>query len=247
MSTTTPLAWLPRNAIASAVERLPVRDAVSDWAAKWFACGGASLTGLTAVDGDAALTGEVMAIDEGLVLATSGDAAAAIGVLMFGDPDDAATAADRAAIGAAAEQALGDLRQRVAQLVGLPRDAAWRARAASVGDAGYCFTIRVGKASMALIVADRLLIAGIKARLRPVASRPLGVIATSLDRQEIALSARLGASRLSMGELAGLAAGDVVVLDRALADPAELVIDRVPQVAACTIAAGAEHLDLTLA
>jgi flagellar motor switch/type III secretory pathway protein FliN len=242
-----PVVWLPRDAIAAAAERLPVRETVCDWAVKWFARGGASLSGVTALTGVLALTGEVMEVDDGMMLVAPADAIKALGVLMFGEPKEVTTVADRAAIEAAAEQALADLRQRAAQLVGLPRDAAWRVRSTGIADAGYCFKIRAGQASLTLFVTDRVLIAGVKARLRPAASRPLGEIATGLDNQEIALSARLGACRLSMIELAGLATGDVVVLDRALADPADLVIDRLPQRAPCTIAAGANHFDLTLA
>lgn len=241
--------WLPREAIAAAAGRLALGDAVSDWAAKWFARGGASVAGPTVVTGDTALPGEVMELDDGLMLATPHDAIAALGLSMFGEPGEATTAADRAAIDAVAEQALGDLRHRAAQLAGLPRDAAWRARNAAPGEAGYTFTISTRRAAaLTLFVADRLLISGIRARLRPVpATEALGDVAAGLAPQRISLSARLGECRLATGELAGLAAGDVVILDRFLTDPADLVIDRVPQRAACTISAGTDHLDLTLA
>ena len=98
-----------------------------------------------------------------------------------------------------------------------------------------------------MFVADHLLIAGIKTRLRPVAStRSLGEVADGLAPQVIALSARLGACRLAMGELAALGEGDVVILDRTLSDPATLVVDRVPRPASCSIDVSATHLDLVL-
>ena len=246
MTTAAVNAWLPRNAIAAAAEQLAVREMVADWAATWFARGGAVLRGMDAIAAGQRLSGAEQAVEDGLGIAVDADATAAIAALMVGSIDATATAADHAAIDAAVVQAIGDLRGRAARLLGLSADVAWRPRAdGERSSAGYRFRIALGAATLSIVVADRLLIAAIKGRLRPAASRPpLDAPDAGLAAQAVTISALLGTARLAMGELAALSVGDVVILDRQLTDPALLAVDGDVRQAPCRVSTGGAHLAL---
>lgn len=250
MSAIAPQSWLPANAIDTAAHALPMREAIAEWSAKWFANGSARLLGVEVVNGDGRPAGVALELEDGLVVTVPEPARDAIDALMFGDHHGVATTADRAAIATATDKALADLRTRVAQLVGLSTDAAWRSRLNDVSPIGYCFRVGLGSASqpLAITIARTLLAGMIMARLRPAPTgAPLGAIDAGLAPHPITVSALLGTSHLAMGELTALCPGDVVVLDSALTDPATLVIDRQRQSAWCRIVAGDHHLDLILA
>jgi flagellar motor switch/type III secretory pathway protein FliN len=240
--------WLPANAIAEAARTLQVRETVADWSAKWLGSGSATLSGTEAAARDLRISGTASELDDGLALVIPEDVSAIIGRMMFGIPEGEPTAADFAAISASADTALADLRQRLAQLVGLPRQAGWR-ECDGAGGPGHLFRVRLGQAlqPLVIIVSDSLLVLGIKARLRPdPASTPLGALSEGLAPQTVMLSALLGSCRLSTRELAELGAGDVVVLDRGLNDVVPIAIDGIPQTVGCRVAASDANLVLTL-
>lgn len=241
--------WLPANAVADAAQALQIRQAIADWSAKWLGSGSATLSGTEAAARDVRIPGTASELDDGLTLVMPEDASAIVGRMMFGVPEGLPTTADVAAISACADKALVDLKQRLAQLVGLPRDSVWR-ECDGAGGPGHLFRVRLGQElqPLVIVVSDRLLVGGIKARLRPVAaSTPLGSLADGLVPQMVTMSALLGSCRLSTRELAELAEGDVVVLDQGLNDVVPIAIDGMPQTAGCRVAASDDNLDLTLA
>jgi hypothetical protein len=246
MTTTVP--WLPANAVAEAAQALQVRQTIADWSTKWLGFGSATLSGTEAAARDIRIPGTAFELDDGLALVLPEDAPTIVGRLMFGVAEGEPTAADFAAISVSADKALADLRQRLAQLVGLPREAVWRGCDGADGP-GHLFRVRLGQALQPLVfvVSDRLLVRGVKARLRPdAASTPLGALAEGLAPQIVTTAALLGTSRLSTRELAELGEGDVVVLDRGLNDVVPIAIDGIPQTVGCRVAASDANLVLTL-
>lgn len=243
------LAWLPPNALAAAVERLPIRDTIAAWSAHWFAGPAAELIGVERMGIDARLDGDAFTHDEGMTVIAAEAAGVAVGNAMFGPPDEAATDADRIAIAHAVNAALADLRARFAQLVGMDDKAPWRQALISTS-AGTCFRVRIGKLAPALtiVIGNALLAAAVRNRLPRTAHGPkVRPLAEGLALHPVAVSARLGACMLMTRDLAGLAAGDVIVLDTSLDDPVEIAIDGRPQVARCRVDARDTHLDLTMA
>ncbi|HEX4695791.1 FliM/FliN family flagellar motor switch protein [Sphingomonas sp.] len=243
-------SWLPADAVARGLRDLPLRAAVRGWSAKWFAHGAADVAGdrveiaLRDLDAGAAWT-----IEGDMVLSAGEGAPSAVAALMYGTPPDpnALTPADRAALEGAADACLADLRKRLSRELGLDRP--WRSGTGDpVPHAWWKFRVAAGGATLLRIaVSEALAVRHVRAGLPPADPRPAPRrIAAALDPQPISVSARVGAARLTTGELAALGIGDLLVLDRALGDPASIAVDHRPKPLHCTIDQQDERLRLVV-
>jgi len=243
-------SWLPADAIARGLRDLPLRAAVRGWSAKWFAQGGADVSGDHGHVAPRDLeSGIAWSLDDGLMLVVDDDTPLAVAALMFGAPPeaDAPTAADRAALEDAAGTCLADLRARLGEAVGLHQP--WRPVTGNAAPhAWWKFRVATGARAMLWIVVSEALVARcVRAGLPPAPSRaaPRSLDA-ALDVQSVGVSARVGAARLTTSEVAALGVGDLLVLDTALADPARIAVNHRPQPLGCTIDQHDERLRLVV-
>lgn len=247
-------SWLPTEAIQRGVRDVPLRACVRDWASSWFASGQADLTGdpvTTAEPGKG--RGTCWQLAEGVVLALVDDAEARIAMLMFGVPDDPAalTAADRMALDAAAQACVADLRTRLVSALRLAGAAAWRGGtpAADLPAPWWAWRMTDGRGATLLEIAlsEELIVRRVRAALGPAPDpRALSPLAVALSDQPVTVSALVGRSRLTTTELAGLSAGDVLVLDRDLDGAVEIAIGSRPKALRCTIDRRDDRLQLTI-
>ena len=226
--------WLPATALDTGLVEQMLAATVDEWSAKWFARRPMRIVAaFAAIEAPAAGKGERwQLLEEGLALRTA--AGAAIGVveamLDAAIAEKGLSAADRDLIDSLAAGCLDDLRSRLAQLVGLPRDTAWRQAepaADLVRDARLCaIGPRTGSHAVEMLVGADLFVAMIRRSARsaptPLVLRPLS---EGLARQPVTLSARVGDCELPLPEVASLAVGDVVVLNRDIAEPLDLALD----------------------
>jgi flagellar motor switch/type III secretory pathway protein FliN len=99
------------------------------------------------------------------------------------------------------------------------------------GDVGILISIAdwrgrpLTRASIPLGALVPFVKAGVKAERN---QRPLAPMTRAIERTSARIDVRLGETSLSLGELAGLAAGDVLILDRPIDDGAALLLDARP-------------------
>lgn len=239
--------WLPDGAIARGAAALPLAEAVRDWAATWFAGGGAVRVDVadriasTAKDSWFWSSADDAAIgaDDGLV--------ATVAALMIGKPDDgtALTADDVALLARVAEPCLGDLRRRIGELVGVEHP--WRPVAVDGPMARRWRVSFAGRSMLTLAIGESAIIRRVRATMPPAAPpRPTQPTSVALAAQLVDVSARIGGGRITTAELAALGIGDVVVLDRAVDQPVEIAIERRRQPMRCAIAQDGDRFHLTV-
>lgn len=246
-------SWLPSEAIQRGVRDVPMRASVRDWASSWFAAGQADVSGdpvATSEPGKA--RGTCWRLADGVVLALATDAEERIAASMFGTPDDPAslTAADRASLDSAADACIADLRARLASALRLG-GGAWRGGASDDGLPAPWWTWRVadrdGSTLLEIALSEELIVRRVRAALaRAPAPRDPSSFAAALADQAVAISALVGRSRLTTTELAGLARGDVLVLDRDLDKPADIAVEHRPKSLRCTVDRQDDRLQLTI-
>ncbi len=238
--------WLPSGALDGGAVVRRLEDVAGQWSGHWFARRLMRTLGEGAPL-DRSELGRIRDLrlrcaEGGLALALEEDAWLVIARMMLDEP------ADRQAQGPADEQLLEhlaatcieDLCDRLAGAFGLARGPAWRrggvdalpfaeARIFALGPSDRTPTIRI-------LVANELAAGFVRSTARPgrrpVPLRPLG---EALAKQNVGLSARVGRCELSLGEFAGLAPGDVLVLDSATADALPLAIDGIARPGRCTV------------
>jgi hypothetical protein len=238
--------WLPTGASGgAAIERL-LAETCRAWSDHWFArrlmrcedaanpCDPVELGRLRALD--------LRFVDEGLGLAPEPGATAAIAGMMLDEPvhGHPKTQADEELIGRLAEACLDDLGLRLTKAFGLPRASPWRrgeadpylfreARVAALGASASEPLIRI-------LVAPDLVAELIKSAAGSAGTTaPLQPLGVALAKQRIGLSARVGECSLTLSEFAGLAAGDVLVLDTLLEASLPLAVDGTVRSGGCTV------------
>ncbi|MEH3123283.1 MAG: FliM/FliN family flagellar motor C-terminal domain-containing protein [Sphingomonas phyllosphaerae] len=233
--------WLPAAAIARAVDDVPVRRVVAEWAAAWFV-GASPKVRPASGPVEMPVAGTSWA-SEGLVLTIGAEMDEVLGDLVFGAIPPDATTGDRTAIASVVAACLGDLRARLAKAIG--SGAAW---AGDVEPARrWQWRVDVGRAAaLHVAVEEAWIVRRACAALPQAAAVPLVPLADALASQRIDVAALVGRSRLTTVELAQLADGDVVVLDRALDAAAPLAVDGVAGPLRCAIVEHDDHLTLTL-
>jgi len=246
-------SWLPAEAVQRGVRDMPLRACVRDWASSWFASAQADVSGdPVATTAPGAGRGTCWQLAEDVVLALAADAEARLATLMVGTPDDPAalTVADRALLDGAAQACIADLRTRLAAALRLG-GAAWRGGAPGDGAVAPCWTWRVadgrGITLLEIALTEELIVRRVRAALGPApAPGALASLATAMSDQSVAISALVGRSRLTTTELAGLACGDVLVLDRDLDKPVDIAVEHRPKPLRCTVDRQDDRLQLTI-
>lgn len=241
--------WLPAEAAERRAVRAAVEPVVADWAAHWFARGDLRLFdwALAAEDRPAFDAGW-RACGPGLEASCSTRAAtrlAGLGLDLRLDGMDLAER-DRLLVSAVARQIVDDLAQRMRRLLvhdGEPVNvpAGGRRIIACVADgADVLFSLSIPVA----------LLLGLSRRTLPKAPAAVqipGDRRAALGGSTVRLEATLGTATLSLAEAKGLAAGDILLLDRTLDDAADLSLRASPGVVARGVLTETEgHLALVL-
>jgi flagellar motor switch/type III secretory pathway protein FliN len=248
-------AWLPDEALRGGTVERVIGEAVLRWSEKWFPrqlVGGLEPPART----DAALvTAEeaphVCLHPDGLSISASPPARLAIAGMMLDAVIDAArqTAADRYILEALADGCIEDLGRELGRTFRLSAEGGWRRSVGAPSRDAETFAVGSveGRPLLHVAVDFPLAVELVKSRAPvPPAGRALRPMAEGLARQKVPVSALLGRCRLSLGDFAGLAAGDVLVLDRALEDELELALGGQATGARCTIASEGEALSLNI-
>ncbi len=248
--------WLPSGALdGGAVERR-IAETAEQWSAHWFARRLMRGVGESAWLDQAELGRlrdlQLRFAEGGLALALEDDSWMVIARMMLDEPADreADTPADEQLVERLAAACVDDLCDRLAAAFGLGR-AAWRRGAIDALPFPEACIFALGpseKAPTLRVLVARDLVAGtVKSSATPGRKLPpLRPLTEALARQNIGLSALVGRCELSLGELAGLASGDVLVLDAAAGDALPLAIDGVARSGRCEIEQEAGQLRLKI-
>lgn len=246
-------SWLPPEAVQRAVRDVALRACVREWGAVWFDARSVDLAGDPVAGPQPATNrGTSWQLNDGVALSLPDEAEARVAAMMFGGPDDAAslTPADRAALDTAAATCAADLRARLVVSLRLDATAAWRPGTIEPGT-GPWWTWRVtdgGRTDLLQIaISEDLIVRRARAGMPPVPDdRIVAPLAVALAGQPVTVSALVGRSRLTTTELAGLAAGDVLVLDRDLNAAVDVAIGHRPKPLRCTVDRQDDRLQLTI-
>jgi flagellar motor switch/type III secretory pathway protein FliN len=226
--------WLPAEAVERGAVRAAVEPVVAEWAAHWFARGEARLLDWAlAADGPPLFDANWRSCGAGLEASCSTRAAVRLAGLALDTRADGLDLADRdrLLLAALARQIVDDLAGRLRRR--LVRDAAppelpagTRRLIAAFGDGGDVL--------FSLAIPVPLLLGLCRGTLpkAPPAARIENARMAALGRSTVRLEATLGTATLSLEEARGLAVGDVLLLDRTLADLADLTLTHAPGVVA---------------
>ena len=248
--------WLPPGAATGPRVRDALEGAIDAWGGKWFAGTHLSLSAIEPRSAGAPRIGSGWLL-HGDTIAVPADPPEAIrlaGLALGGDPENLVLSEpDRDILGRLAKAILADLAILLAGALG--RDVADGEKAEAIvdpleGDVGIMVHVvdltgrPLIQAAVPLAALVPFIRAGIAVRPGPALSR----VERAVERTSTRIDVRLGETRLSLGDLTGLSAGDVLVLDRTLQAGARLSLaagDR-PLARATLDAQGATTL-LTLA
>ncbi len=170
-----------------------------------------------------------MPAPRGLAIGVSPAGIAALGAEVLGIAAGAERGRDDLELlGEIGGECLEDLKRRTAQLFLPSRAASWAiADGASGGGEVHRLEIVAASRTIVLVIqlGAELFARFVTSKLPPSpAPGPLGAAGEALARLPVRVSAALGPCRLTVAELSGLDAGDVLVLDRALDAPIPLAI-----------------------
>lgn len=238
--------WLPSGALGGgAVDRL-LAETSGQWSDHWFARRLMRRVGESASLDRGELGRmrdlQLRHVEAGLALALEDDSRLVIARMMLDEPADRAalTEADEELVDRLASACIDDLCARLASAFGLGRAPVWRrggietlpfaeACVFALGPTDNAPTIRV-------LVGHELAAGIVRSSAKPGRKpAPLRPLAEALARQKVGLSAVVGRCELSLGEFAGLAPGDVLVLDAATGGALPLAINGVPRSGRCAI------------
>jgi flagellar motor switch protein FliM/N len=248
-------AWLPPGALCDGAVERALADAVWQWSENWFARRLMRPVDQAApFDRTAFGAGDLQFhfLEGGLAVALDDRARLAIaGMMLDAAVEPAAlTPADRPVLDGLATSCVDDLCSRLAQAFNVADGARWRSGglgALPFGEArAFAFGVIDGEPLVRVIVETHLAIALIKSTAPSATPIPLRPIAAGLARQSVAVSALLGRCELTLAELAELASGDVLVLDRELSLPLDLALDGAVKSGHCTVEQEGEKLRLKI-
>ncbi|PSJ42200.1 FliM/FliN family flagellar motor C-terminal domain-containing protein [Allosphingosinicella deserti] len=249
--------WLPPQAMTGALLLPRLGDTLAGWCARWFSRGSFDADGgfgqLESKASAAPDDADTRFREEGLAMILSQESRIAIAGLMLDRPLTAPdlSPSDRKVAAVLVDRAVEDLCRGLSGLFGLPATGAWR-RGEPVGPRfRHLSQIELrqtdGAAAIVLVVATDLLVGAIKAAAASTLPAPaLGSIGGALASQEVSLSAFLGPSEMTLGDLADLAIGDIVLLDTPSAAPLPIALDGVPTSGRCRLEQGETGLGLKI-
>lgn len=223
--------WLPAEAAASAAVRRLIREAVGTWAPKWFARAEIAASEVEVRSGAATAraAGWQVARAVGTALSPS-ETLRLAGLALGADPERLVLSeADRDILGRFAAGIAGDLAGAIEAALGLDPPEAESSSATDdpfCGEGGLQFSVihRGDRPLLHVAIPAAALVPFRKAAIPPARRRaaPLARIDRAFESTAVRVEARLGQAVLPLRELAALAPGDVVILDRAIDDGASL-------------------------
>jgi len=237
--------WLPSGALGGGAVERRIAETVEQWSAHWFARRLMRSVGESAWLDQAELARmrdlRLRFTEGGLALAFEDDSWMVIARMMLDEPADreACTPDDEQLVERLATDCIDDLCNRLAAAFGLGR-AAWRRGAIETLPCAQSCIFALGpseKTPAIRILVERDLVARIVKFSAPPAHKlpPLRPLAEALAKQQVGLAALVGRCELSLGELAGLVSGDVLVLDSATAGALPLAINGVARSGRCKV------------
>lgn len=242
--------WLPANTVAPQLAYGALADMADGWSRAWFPQQPMRAVGaLARIDARGELRNtQWHAHDGGLAIGLSASGLVSLGAHVLDVPIAERPAAEVALLEAVGTECFDDLKRRAAAVLSLPekgwtagtRTQAWPVHRLEVAGAGR-------NPVLTLEVSADLFVAFVKAKLPPPpSSKPLGKPAKALGALQVAISAMLGRSVVTVAELSSLAEGDVLVLDRPLDAPLPLLLGGMPAArGACTISDDGTALKIT--
>jgi flagellar motor switch/type III secretory pathway protein FliN len=236
-------SWLPNNAGAPPAALGALADMVEAWSTEWFAGDPFRTGAFSRVAEPRAELRKTMwhRRDGGLAIGLPADGEATLGALVLGvvSKGQDRPVADRALLGAVGKECLEDLKRRTAGVVKLGASP-WTMAEGAHGD-GAVHRIEIAHPDRRLLLilqfGEDLFVRFVKSHLPSPPIPALGVADDALVSLPVSLSAALGSCSITLAELTDLAAGDVLVLGRALDSQLPLAINnREAARGACTVA-----------
>jgi len=245
--------WLPDSALQASGLDAEIGDAVRAWSQKWFAGANwrtqGNLTALASPPAD-----RVLLLDNDLALTIGSGAKEALAGAMLDRAvvREELTDTDRTLIDGLVQACIDDLGTRIGQIFRLATDARWSeastATSAIDRPRGCAIAGEQRRAPIHLLVAADLVVEHARRGVPPaVSAGGLTPLPEALGEQPIDVAACLGACTLAYGDVAQLAVGDVLILDRALDAPLGLALDGRPLASGrCVVASGDDgfHLEI---
>ncbi len=247
--------WLPAGALGGRIDRL-LAEMLRSWSEAWFCNERTGPLGEIAVAARSGFPpggGRWRSLDEGLALAIPEQAAGRLARIMLEAPPGSApySGSDRQVIEQLAAGCIDDLCARLARLARLGPEARWRAGDARPDELAGWLLCDIGverrEPLVRLFIEPGLAARLVKAGLPPSPpTNPLQPVPAGLARQSVGLSAFIGRCELTLADLAGLAEGDVIVLDREVDGAVDLAVDGRPVDGRCTVEQAGAALALRL-
>ncbi len=245
--------WLP----PSAIDPVRLDDIVSAvtarWSAKWFRSAAVvptSMQPITDLPGDCdtrwGLDGGTLWV--GLGAGTFEE----MGSALLSEPvtDSKLRDDDRHLVRKLTDRCRADLMVNFAEAFGYDSAEPWKPGALRTSSPCYGCDLnwQSGKMFARLAVARELFVRLTKARLpRPGAVHSLVPLDDALDDQTVRLSGKLGTAKLTLAEAEALHPGDVILLDKPMDAPLDLLLDGAPiATSRCRIGGDKRHLALEL-
>ena len=245
--------WLPVAALDAPAVRRALGEAVESWSDRWFPGARLAAAGFAVRAAGAPLPAPAW-LSYGTAAALAADQLRLAGFALGTKPKGLVLSeVDRDIIGRFTTRILADLAGALDRAIGRDPPAGETETLTDdpLPDGGLAFTVADGTGAPVLHGAVPLaaLVPFRKSLLEP-ARRPrpaLARLGRSIGATPVRLEARLGAAAVALGELAALAPGDVLILDRAIEQGASLAL---PQSGRClaraAIAERGPEISLTL-
>lgn len=228
-------AWLPPAAFDAASLAGPLVAPLERWSTRWLARdpGWSVSNGILTSNFRAGKNEGWEAVARGLWWRVTGAGRDALVRLILDAPiqTSRSSSADQTLIERFMGGALDDLRQEFAQLAGglrAPTDEGGPVRIFALDAAN-------GSARIDIALDAERVVAIRKRACDPAPPRALRPLATGLARQEVAIAAHLGTSRLSLADFADLTPGDVLLLDGDVSGPVPLTVGGSGPLGTCII------------
>lgn len=228
--------WLPEDAVVPGAAQQALADLAKAWSHEWFAgdpaCRVGQLTRI-AVPRSELLKAVWHRCEAGVAIGLPRAGAAALGALVLdvATIGNARNEKDLGLLESLGKECLDGFKLRLGQLLGLAK-AAWYPSDTGCGDT-VVYRTEISLAARAVTVQLDMTTAcfarfALSMLPSPAGAAALGSGLDALSRIPVPLSALLGRCSLSLAELSGLAAGDVLVLETRTEDSLPLVVGRAP-------------------
>lgn len=234
-------SWLPDDTRVPPDLDQQIRDCIGSWSGQWFVGAAPPVAPLRRRVMTKGFAWRSLACGMMLGILT----VTPVGARVMGVVDRDRAEDDRHLLDALAEECLGDLRRRLAQVAEVKGDEDWHMvtvpgrHVAIVGDDSAPL--------LAVALSDPLFATRVRQALPTIAPPSLGSGRQALALTPAIVSAVVGRSAITVAELKALATGDVVILDRPLDHPLPFTINGVPVArGACSIVETAGSISLTI-